>query len=262
MHAVDIDPPADRVIGAVHRRVGSLALSLLPSNAYDVRARSDFGVVGFAYEGQEGWHAFAGDRPSPFRRGVNTLAWVPPGCDVLSRSRRGGEYLVVEGIVLPRTLPAGAMARPVSDAVDADAVGVAHLLRRALAGRRSLDGVWFDAAIDVLVAAVEVRLRGKAADASRWLTPGRLRTLDALIECRMADRLTVAGMAEALGLSLGFFMRAVKGSLGVTPHAYLMEKRLARARLELAAEREFDHVVVNRDVEQAARDVAALVQRE
>ena len=44
-----------------------------------------------------------------------------------------------------------------------------------------------------------------------------------------------------------------------TESAQAIAARLARARVELAAEAEFDDVVVNRNVDQAARDVAALV---
>ncbi|WP_375475320.1 guanylate kinase [uncultured Jatrophihabitans sp.] len=44
-----------------------------------------------------------------------------------------------------------------------------------------------------------------------------------------------------------------------TESAQAVAARLARAEMELAAEAEFDDVVVNNDVEQAARDVAALV---
>jgi guanylate kinase len=36
-------------------------------------------------------------------------------------------------------------------------------------------------------------------------------------------------------------------------------KRLERAEVELAAEQEFDEVIVNNDVEQAARELAALI---
>ncbi|WP_375486858.1 guanylate kinase [uncultured Jatrophihabitans sp.] len=44
-----------------------------------------------------------------------------------------------------------------------------------------------------------------------------------------------------------------------TESAEAVAARLARAEVEMAAASEFDHVVVNRDVEQAALEVAALV---
>lgn len=44
-----------------------------------------------------------------------------------------------------------------------------------------------------------------------------------------------------------------------TESADALVARLERAQIELAAEREFDEVVVNNDVEQAVREVAALI---
>jgi guanylate kinase len=44
-----------------------------------------------------------------------------------------------------------------------------------------------------------------------------------------------------------------------TESADALVQRLERAQVELAAEDEFDEVVVNRDVEQAARELAALI---
>ena len=44
-----------------------------------------------------------------------------------------------------------------------------------------------------------------------------------------------------------------------TESADALVKRLERAQVELAAEQEFDEVVVNNDVEQAARELAALI---
>ena len=47
-----------------------------------------------------------------------------------------------------------------------------------------------------------------------------------------------------------------------TETADAISARLAHAQAELAAEHEFDEVIVNNDVEQAARDLAALIAEE
>ena len=51
----------------------------------------------------------------------------------------------------------------------------------------------------------------------------------------MERRIGVADLAAALGLSAGFLTLAFHGALGTTPHRYLLERRLARARAGLAA---------------------------
>jgi len=58
---------------------GGLVAELWPCAPYDVRDGGGSGVVGFAFEAQEGEDAIASDRVRPFRRGANTLAWIPPG---------------------------------------------------------------------------------------------------------------------------------------------------------------------------------------
>jgi AraC family transcriptional regulator len=51
----------------------------------------------------------------------------------------------------------------------------------------------------------------------------------------MSERLSVTELAAALGLSVGFLTLAFRGALGTTPHRWLLERRLARARAQLAA---------------------------
>jgi AraC family transcriptional regulator len=63
-----------------------------------------------------------------------------------------------------------------------------------------------------------------------WLTPGRLKRIDAFIEANLSNKITVADLAAALGLSNGFLTRAFTQSVAITPHAYIMNWRLSRAR--------------------------------
>jgi AraC family transcriptional regulator len=71
-----------------HRRVaiGCTRIELLPRMAYDVAYTPEAAVIGFAFESQAGTHAFATDRITDFRTRPNSLAYVPKGCDVVSRS--------------------------------------------------------------------------------------------------------------------------------------------------------------------------------
>lgn len=52
-------------------------------------------AIGFAFDSQRGLHAIGSDRVLPFDAMPNGLAFVPAGCDVLSESPKGGEYLRV-----------------------------------------------------------------------------------------------------------------------------------------------------------------------
>jgi AraC family transcriptional regulator len=76
---------ANNQITATSRRcavVGSWTAELLPRKPYRVAYRPEVPVVGFAFDGQTGVHAFGSDRKTDFRTRPNSLAFVPAGCDV------------------------------------------------------------------------------------------------------------------------------------------------------------------------------------
>ena len=87
---------ANNPITAKPRRctvVGAWSAELLPRKPYCAAYRPEVPVVGFAFDGQIGVHAFGSDRRTDFRTRPNSLAFVPAGCDVYSTSNQGGEYL-------------------------------------------------------------------------------------------------------------------------------------------------------------------------
>ena len=75
------------------------------------------------------------------------------------------------------------------------------------------------------------------------MPPGRflLRAKD-LADARYADRLTVDDLARVAGLSRAHFSAAFRTAFGVTPHAYVLTRRLERAAALL---RSTDHSVTD-----------------
>ncbi|GGF27909.1 hypothetical protein GCM10011611_37370 [Aliidongia dinghuensis] len=212
-------------------------VELLPAAPYDVGYTPEVPVIGFAFETQAGSHAFASDRVTPFRTRPNSLAYVPPGCDVLSRSGTGGEYLTIRlrsGAEEP-----DARSGHFNDHVDPVAIEAARRLRRLLLMRAAADPLELEREVAILQGAVLRAAGGPHGDkidvaAARWMTPRRLRLIEELIEAHMEDGLSVAEMAACVGLSAGFFGRAFKAAAGVTPHDHLIERRIARARRLMA----------------------------
>lgn len=223
-------------------RLGQVTAELWPRAPDEARDGGGAGVIGFAFEAQAGEDAFATDRIKPFRRGANTLAWIPPGCPVFSASRLGGEYLLLRGFTAGDIGHPEAAIRPVNDAVDPAALAVARALRRWLAADRPDEQAGV-AGVDILRAVLLNRFHNEPAPAAGWLTPGRLEALDRLIERRMAERIEVAGLAAEIGVSVGFLVLAFRAAIGTTPHRYLMDRRLARARRELVKGRKSIAVV-------------------
>jgi AraC family transcriptional regulator len=216
---------------------GSWRAELLPRTAYCAAFTPGLPSIGFAFDGQAGVHAFASDRRSDFRARPNSLAYVPPGCDVYSRSDLGGEYLKVTFTPEPDAPEFDApesdtpwhRARRFNDVIDATAMDAAQLLRRQLLAR-DLDRLQCERAVNVLKQRTAHVLGDIAPAARGWMTARRLKLIDELIEARLDAKLTVGELAGALKLSTGFFCRAFRAAIGKAPHDYIIDRRVSRAR--------------------------------
>lgn len=215
------------------RRFATVAweAELLPRQPYEVRYTTDRAAVGFAFDTQAGDHAFASDRVRPFRVHAHSLAFVPAGCEVFSRSAAGGEYL---RLILPAT--AEGVTERFSGTQDAAAARAARSLRSLLLAGGPVEPLLFDSlASDLAAIAAAPRAAAKPSAADGWMTPQRLRRIEDLVEARLESGPSVAEMAAELGLSADFFSRAFKAATGETPHAYVLARRIARARALIRA---------------------------
>lgn len=210
------------------RRVeaGPWAIELLPGTAYATRYVATQAAIGFAFDSQRGLHAIGSDRVRPFDAMPNGLAFVPVGCDVLSESPKGGEYLRVmrtDGISLPGD-------RAFNNRIDLPAVNLALRMRRALL-QGSVEDDW-----EAWALALAERAEGidaSAAPPQGSITDSRMRLLDEFIDAGLDGPLGIKAMAGLLELSEGYFMRAFKNATGKSPHSYLIDRRLAKARASM-----------------------------
>jgi AraC family transcriptional regulator len=202
---------------------GPWAIELLPGCAYSTRYVATQAGIGFAFDSQRGRHAIGSDRVQPFDAMPNGLAFVPVGCDVLSESPRGGEYLRVmrtDGTALLGD-------RAFNNRLDQPATALAWRIRAALL-QASVEDDW-----EAWALALSERATGSEAESTAphgSITGNRMRLLDEFIDAGLEGPLSVSAMAGLLGLSEGYFMRAFKNATGKSPHAYLIDRRLARAR--------------------------------
>jgi AraC family transcriptional regulator len=200
---------------------GPWAIELLPGAAYATRYVAAQSAIGFAFDSQRGVHAIGSDRVRPFDAMPNGLAFVPVGCDVMSESPMGGEYLRVvrtDGIAL-------AGEQPFNNRIDPQAIFLASRMRRALLNA-SVDDDWESWAL-----ALAERAEGKGTPSPQGsMTGRRMRLLDEFIDAGLDGPLGLQTMAQLLELSEGYFIRAFKQATGKSPHSYLIDRRLARAR--------------------------------
>jgi AraC family transcriptional regulator len=108
-----------------------------------------------------------------------------------------------------------------------------------LFGEIGLGGVSTRLYIDSLAHALTIRflflgertpgqVRGPAT-----LTRRKLSRVQDLIESRLDADLTLQELATAAGYSRSYFLRAFRATTGVTPHRYLLNRRIERARRSL-----------------------------
>jgi AraC family transcriptional regulator len=216
---------------------GLCCIELLPRAPYEASYTPGFPVIGFAFEAQNGMHAFGSSRKEPFHAKPNHLSFVPAGCDVYSQSSHGGEYL---RIALDASCTGFEESeRRFSNFIDPIAVDAAERLRGRLLSSSDdvIDPLRFEHLVHMLRDRVRSILGGGVNEASEaaWMTPRRLSRTFEMIEAGLDHKLTVQEIASGLRLSAGFFSRAFKAAVGKAPHDYVIDRRVARARDLLSA---------------------------
>ncbi len=214
--------------GMVELDVGWARVALLPSAPYSSDGASSACVMGVALERQRGVHAVAGEARRDFDAWPGEFALAAPGVPVFSESAHGGEYLVVQVDAAVAPTVAGAPRRLFRGR--REAVALARALRRVLLSHRP-DAQQAAAHVAALLAHGAVLLddatvRQAAYDGDR---PAHARVLDA-IEDQLASPLPLDQLAALAGMPLLRFLRSFTHATGMTPHAWITERRLQHAR--------------------------------
>ena len=113
------------------------------------------------------------------------------------------------------------------------------LAEALLAERRNggLGGALYRAAVSETIALHLLRTCCSVGEvpAPARLAPAALRRVRELVEAELHCDLTVDDLATAAGLSRAHFARAFRAATGETPHGYVRQRRVERARRLLAA---------------------------
>ena len=221
---------------ALHCEGPGFAVTVLPAAPYQVSYVPDRHVIGFTFERQRGVDAFGGARRRPFDAEPWRLAFTPAGCDVFSASDKGGEYLVLSLAPeifarLASGIETGQLKR-FSNAADPLFTPLATGLRRiAMLGAAAPS-----LAMETVVAAAAERVSAllnpgtQKARAECRLTSRRLKRILDHFEARLAEDIRLADLASDTGLSECYLARTFRAATGMTLHAALVERRIARAR--------------------------------
>lgn len=218
--------------GAVGMDFGWANVTLYPSAPYSIRSQSSGYVLGLAFERQRGVHAIGGERRQDFDAWPGELACASPELNIFSESMQGGEYLALH--VARAASAAMADTRLAAPRVvfhgDRHAVRLGWRLRRLLLAA--------PAAPRLVEEQIALFLERGLALAQLPARPAGRYDLDRAVHARVLDYID-DGMDGPLGLDelarlAGMpplrFLRSFANAVGTTPHAYITERRLQRAR--------------------------------
>jgi len=85
------------------------------------------------------------------------------------------------------------------------------------------------AASNTATVAVRYGCEGAGRPHRPTLAPWQARRIEAFVEANLSDALRVPDLAAVIGLKPRYFTKAFNGSFGVSPHAYVVERRIEQA---------------------------------
>lgn len=173
----------------------------------------------------------------PGTPGTGKVAFIPAGQPIWSEVVRGAPFrhldLHFERGGLVRRLgggrPALALDRPVLLDAHLQVEQLAGILAAEVATPAHDDVVAASLASAILAMLTGPHPKAEPAPRNGGLTPAQLRRVTDLMEARLHQKLGVADLAEAAGLSESWFAHAFRATVGVSP-----ARHLARLRIEAA----------------------------
>ncbi len=238
---------ASNTAGTYQLDLGWARVALLGAAPYSVNESSEQAVWGLALSRQRGVHSVgASNSRQDFDAWPGELAITAPHVPIFSESDHGGESLTIHLNDQPHDKTAAAslwgMPRHVY-AGDSQALRLGWQLRKLLLDpQRNVAMIDNQAAL--LVAHGQARLH-HLASGPRNTPPGRY-TADRqahakvlqLIHDALDTPLPLAQLAHTANMEPLRFLRSFAKALGCTPHAYILEARLQKARKLLLTTRD------------------------
>jgi AraC-like DNA-binding protein len=184
---------------------------------------------------------------STLREIKGKLTFVPAGCDYCERHEPRVLTRAVYFYLDPERMPIDAVPELANAALtplaprlffqDAALWDTALKLMRLVEGGRSDNKLYFEA-LGVVLAHELVRfnagVRRIEAPVRGGLAPWQQRIVTTYIEEHLAEPISLAQLAQLVGLSTYYFCRAFKQSLGVPPHRYHNKRRIEQAKVLLS----------------------------
>lgn len=194
-------------------------------------------MLGVAFERQRGVHAVGGARRQDFDAWPGELAFTSPDVEMFSESGNGGEYLAlhVQCVALglepetPLTVPRAVFRG------DRQAVRLGRQLRRSMLALHPQPQLIEEQAMKLMDHGLSLlvlpRRSPRGYDHDRQAHSRVLEYIDDAID----GPLGLDEIAQVAGIPVLRFLRSFSIATGSTPHAYITDRRMQRARALLSA---------------------------
>ncbi|MEM6743000.1 MAG: AraC family transcriptional regulator [Pseudomonadota bacterium] len=238
---VSVNGPAmDRLPGwGMRVETEEVEYHLHPAIEYEVHYRVPFYVLIHAYAGADGRFSMGEGSPGPWRVEARTTCIVAPGERVRVIQTSPLEFLAL-GIAPERVERIARAAAPgwpgvegMFKTVDLALSAVCAEIRRTMIAEPMAPGAYLDSLTDALL----TRLLGwhlapaaETVEGPETLSPSLARRVAERIEARLDGSIRVADLAQEAGLSRAHFTRAFTHRFGAPPRAWILSRRIARAR--------------------------------
>lgn len=214
-----------------------------PLGPLEINMRAPMNVIGFTFGRYEGLRAIDSDKTRRHvEPTVNYLSFTPRGCEVRMRTALNPDYTII-GVsddylqsVFEDLYGDGVLRRRyLSGAVSPAIVNLARRFRRWFRFGNAGDLAQLDdLALAITVAAVRMLAdRDPFVSAYAPLPPHTLRTAVDFIEAKLHTKFGVFDIARTCHMSPYQFSRRFTAATGLSPHQYVLERRLVRARGKL-----------------------------
>lgn len=212
-------------------------VELFPSAPYSICGASPAYILGLALERQRGVHAIASDRRGDFDAWPGDFACTAPEVEIYSESAGGGEYLAMHiARDTPGALPQDLMAAPrMVLRGSRQAVQLGWRLR-LLMNAPVPDHQLVEEQLAQFLECGLSHLNRKPSRTGRYdadrMAHGRVLEY---IDAGLDRPIGLQELADLAQMPLLRFLRSFTQAVGATPHAYLTERRVQRARALLAS---------------------------
>jgi AraC family transcriptional regulator len=220
--------------------LGWARVELLRSAPYSIHDTSHLSLLGFAFERQIGIHTIGSSKRQDFDAWPGDLTYTAPFVDTYSESENGGEYLTlhIENNTLDNKF----------EVFSGESHAVIHGSRQAVRSgfrlRHSMlalqpDFLQIEENAAILLSQGMEFFKAPSSFLSRYKSDrkGHLLVME-YIDSAIDRPLNLRELASISGMPLLRFLRSFSSNTGYTPHAYVTERRLQRARTLLRSTRE------------------------